>query len=149
LTRTAAPASAITEAFGSEFRLLADTEFVPQKLFGALNFAYTPEASSTGGSGTTSTFEASAAVAGRVFDGLFLGGETRYLDRDGGLFFAQHLGRALYVGPTLYTGIGDGGYFGVAWSFQVSGRAAATPNATLDLSDFERNQVRLKAGIYF
>jgi hypothetical protein len=121
---------------------------MPQALFGAVNFAYTPEVS-TGSSGDTSTLEVSAAVAGRAFDGIFLGVETRYLDKYGGLFFAQELGWALYAGPTLYVAIADAGYFGIAWSTQLAGRAAATPNASLELSDFERNQIRVKAGFYF
>jgi len=147
-TRNALAGGAATHAVGSEFRLLADTEFMPQTLFGAVNFAYTPEIS-TGSSGDTSTLEASAAIAGRAFDGIFLGAETRYLDKYGGLFFAQPLGWALYVGPTLYVAIADAGYFGIAWSHQLVGRAAATPGASLELSNFERNQIRVKAGFYF
>lgn len=147
-TRTVLAAGSTTHAVGSEFRLLADTEFLPQTLFGAVNFAYTPE-QSNGSSGDTSTLEASAAIAGRAFDGVFLGVETRYLDKYGGLFFAQHLGWALYAGPTLYVAIADAGYFGIAWSSQLTGRAAATPNASLELTDFERNQIRIKAGFYF
>jgi len=147
-TRTALAAGSATRAVGSEFRVLADTEFMPQTLFGAVNFSYTPEVS-TGSAGDTSTLEASAAIAGRAFDGVFLGVETRYLDKYGGLFFAQQLGWALYAGPTLYVAIADAGYFGIAWSAQLAGRAAATPNARLDLSDFERNQIRVKAGFYF
>ena len=147
-TRTAPVAAPATRAVGSEFRVLADTEFMPQTLFGAVNFSYTPEVS-TASAGDTSTLEASAAVAGRAFDGVFLGAETRYLDKYGGLFFAQHLGWALYIGPTLYVSFPDAGYFGIAWSFQLAGRTADTPNATLELSDFERNQIRVKAGFYF
>jgi len=147
-TRNALPAGSATHAVGSEFRVLADTEFMPQTLFGAVNLSYTPEVS-TGSSGDTSLLEASAAVAGRAFDGVFLGAETRYLDKYGGLFFAQRLGWALYVGPTLYVAIADAGYFGIAWSTQLVGRAAATPNANLELTDFERNQIRVKAGFYF
>lgn len=146
--RTALTPGAATHAVGSEFRLLADTEFMPQTLFGAVNFVYTPEIS-TASSGDSSTLEASAAIAGRAFDGVFLGVETRYLDKYGGLFFAQQLGWALYAGPTLYVAIADAGYFGIAWSAQLIGHAAATPNASLELSDFERNQIRVKAGFYF
>jgi hypothetical protein len=147
-TRTGLATGNATHAVGSEFRLLADTELVPQTLFGAVNFSYTPEIS-TGSSGDTSMFEAAAAIAGRAFDGVFLGVETRYLDKYGGLFFAQHLGWALYAGPTLYVAIADAGYFGIAWSHQMVGRAAATPSASLELSDFERNQIRVKAGFFF
>jgi hypothetical protein len=146
--RSALVLAPATHAVGAEFRVLADTELIPQTLFGAVNLAYTPEAS-TGSSGDTATLEASAAVAGRAFDGVFLGAETRYLDKYGGVFFTQHLGWALYVGPTLYVSISDAGYFGIAWSLQLAGRAADTPSATLELSDFERNQIRVKAGFYF
>ena len=147
-TRTALAAGSATAAVGSEFRVLTDTEFIPQTLFGAVNFAYTLE-TSNGSSGNTSTLEASGAIAGRAFDGVFLGAETRYLDKYGGLFFAQRLGWAVYAGPTLYVAITEAGYFGIAWSIQLAGQAAATPNASLDLSDFERNQIRVKAGFYF
>lgn len=147
-TRSALAAGSATQAFGSEFRALADTEFIPQTLFGAVNFAYTPEIAD-GSSGNTSTLEASAAVAGRTFNHFFFGAEARYLDKYGGLFFAQNLGWALYAGPTAYVEISDAGYFGIAWSIQLAGRAAATPSARLDLSDFERNQIRVKAGFYF
>lgn len=147
-TRTAPATGPVTQAVGSEFRVLADTELVPQTLFGAVNVAYTPEAA-PGSSGNTSTLEASAAIARRAFGDVYFGAETRYLDKFDGLLFGQRLGWALYAGPTLYVEMRDIGYFGVAWSIQLAGRAAAAPDAGLDLSDFERNQIRVKLGFYF
>jgi len=45
--------------------------------------------------------------------------------------------------------LGDAGYVGIAWSIQLAREAAVTPDANLYLSDFERDQIRVKAGFYF
>lgn len=139
------------DALAAEFRLIADRVLVPERWFAALNLVYLPQHSAyTDGSVVReAAVEVSGAISRRLTGDLFVGGEIRYLNRFHSYGVNYPAGRALYLGPTLFVGIGENGYFGVAWSVQATGHSniAATPR--LDLESFERHHVRLKAGISF
>ena len=93
--------------------------------------------------------EISAAVSHRLSGDIFVGGEIRYLSKYQGYGVDQLAGRALYLGPTLFTAIGEQGYFGATWSLQVAGNSTISAAPQFDLENFERHQFRLKAGISF
>jgi hypothetical protein len=139
------------DLYGADLRVMLDYEFVPKKVFGALNLAYRPEGHNLadGTSTTTSTLEAGAAISSKVTDSVFLGAEVRYLAHYEGAFFNSFDGWALFVGPTIYASLGENAYIGAAWNVQVAGGAAAEPGQNLDLVNFERHQFRIKSGIVF
>lgn|GEM_PF-6711937 len=137
------------EIVGSELRVLADVALVPGRVFGAVNLAYTPELNATGReTERTSSLEASAAVAGRVGENVFVGAELRNLTIHDGAFFEKFLGWAVYAGPTLYLSLAGKGYVAAAWSEQLAGKAAGGSGARLDPINHERHQFRIKTGFY-
>jgi hypothetical protein len=136
------------QGFGSEFKVFADAVFIPDRLVGAINVAFTPEIWNRAAI-HTSTLETSAAVAGELFDGVFAGAEVRHLKTYEGLLLNRVAGWALFAGPSLYIPVGRYGYIGVAWSIQIAGSAAEQPDAYLDLTNYERYQVRVKSGFSF
>jgi hypothetical protein len=140
-----------TVLYGAEFRAMLDYEFVPKKLFGALNLAYRPVGHdlADGTSITTATLEASAAISSRVRNDLYVGAEVRYLAHYEGAFFDTFGGWALFVGPTIYASLGESAYIGAAWNVQIAGAATAQPGQNLDLVNFERHQFRIKSGVVF
>src|SRR5215510_13084321 len=72
----------------AEFRLLADRELIPGRLFAALNVIYEPEQTRLRGSGETlrdSTLGVSAALAMRVTRNVFIGAEARSVRQYEGL----------------------------------------------------------------
>jgi hypothetical protein len=136
---------------GWEALLLADRELVANRVFGAANLLFNTdrtrllpnreiEQAPTTGIG--------AALAMRFFPGIWLGAETRYLRSYEGASLNVLSGQALYVGPTFYTRIGKQGWLSAAFSAQVWGDAVGVPGA-LDLANFERYQVKLRAGYEF
>ncbi len=149
--RAVARAATTEQTFGSDFRLIIDKALLPDRLFGALNFAYQPEAGVHRGGGveSSSQFEAAGAISARVADKLFIGAEIRYLKSHGGYFFNQNVGWSLFAGPTLQLLLGDSGYLGLAWSLQLVGKATEEPTGVLDLVNYERQQIRVKWGVGF
>ena len=80
--------------------------------------------------------------------GLWLGAETRYLRDYSGPALNVFSGQALYVGPTFYARFDGSAFLSVAWDFQTWGKAISAPGA-LDLTNFERHQVKLRFGFEF
>lgn len=135
----------------AEFTLALDKEIVPAKVFGALNLIYEPEVSrsrETGEREREATLGAGVALSGQIRPGVFLGAEARYLRSHEGLVPNALKGEAFFLGPTFYTKLSANSFMSVAWNAQVSGRAVAEPGA-LDLTNFERHQVRFRLGIEF
>jgi hypothetical protein len=137
--------------FGWEALLLADRELVPKRVVGAVNLLFDTdrtrllpdhaiEQAPTAGVG--------AALTVQTLPGLWLGGELRYLRGYEGTALEVFAGQALYVGPTLYARIGKQGWVSAAFNVQVWGGAVGVPGA-LDLVNFERYQVKLRAGFEF
>ena len=138
-----------SDLYGVEFRVMADYEFVPKQLFGALNFVYRPQGHTfaDGTSATTSILEASAAVSSRLKNDIYLGAEARYVAQYDGAFFNDFSGWALYVGPTFYASLSENAYIGFAWNVQVASSSEA--DVPLDIAEFGRHQFRIKSGIVF
>jgi hypothetical protein len=139
------------DQYGGEFRLLADRELIPGRLFAAVNVGYEPEQTRLRGSGETfhnSTLEIGAALAMQVMPNVFIGAEARTLRHYEGLGLNSLAGQALYVGPTLYATFGQGYFLSAAWNVQVWGAVAGSSGA-LDLVNFERHQAKLRVGVAF
>jgi hypothetical protein len=139
------------DQYGAEFRLLADCELVPGRLFAALNVSYEPEQTRLRASGETlrdSMLGIGAALTMQVMPNVFIGAEARTLRHYEGLGLNSFAGQALYVGPTLYATFGQGYFLSAAWNVQVWGAVAGTSGA-LDLVNFERHQAKLRVGVVF
>jgi hypothetical protein len=163
-------------SYGSEFRLLADRELVPGKLFAAVNLGYDLASTRNLASGERedgSAVEVSGALAYQVQPGVFLGGEVRYARAYEGLGLDRFTGDAVFLGPTFFTKLTEKSFFSVAWAFQVAGREAVDQGAVragvtdalaaggdpndavplrhgrLNLRDFERHQFRIRLGYSF
>jgi hypothetical protein len=113
---------------GSENKLIFDRELIPNSLFGAINLLYDVERMKERHSSfvaeRAATPAVSAALAYRVTDDLFLGGEARYLRAYEGFGLKKWQGEAVYVGPTLFARFLNNGWVSAAWNYQVSGRTA-------------------------
>ena len=138
------------DQYGAAIRLLADRELIPGRLFAAFNISYEPEQTRLRASGETlreSTLGVGAALAMQVMPNVFRGAEVRSLRHYDGLGLNDFAGQALYIGPTLYATFGQ--YFlSAAWNVQVWGAVAGSSGA-LDLVNFERHLVKLRAGVTF
>src|SRR5262245_45301077 len=141
-------------SYAVEFKLYADKELIPGRLFIAGNLVYEPEAvlakefDPDTGQFTKwereSSFQALGAISGAVTPDLFLGAEVRYLAQYEGSFLNHLAGRALYVGPTMYARISPKSTITLAYSWQVAGKATEEADQRLDLLNFERQQFRVR-----
>src|SRR5437879_2277802 len=139
------------DQYSAEFTLSIDKEIGPGQVFGALNLIYEPELShwrETGEQEREANLGAGAALSGQVRPGVFIGAEARYLRSHGGLIPNALKGEAFFLGPTLYTKLTANSFMSVAWNAQVAGHAVGAVGA-LDLTNFERHQVRFRLGIEF
>jgi hypothetical protein len=137
--------------YGAENKLIFDTELVKDRLFAAFNVLY--EVERVRELGETEWERGSKlgfgfAVAAMVAPNTFLGLNAQYQRAYEGLIFGEFAGEAIYLGPTLYARFPNNTFLSLAWNHQVWGDEVGNP-ARLDLVNFERNQVRLKAGIEF
>ena len=140
-----------TDHFGTEVQLLADRELKPDRLVGAVNLLFANDRArllASDGVEHESLLGAGAALATQIVRGVWLGGEVRYLRDYSGAALNAFSGQALYIGPTFYAQLGDKAFMSAAWNVQVSGGAATMPGA-LDLTNFERNQVKVRFGFEF
>ncbi|AWB19931.1 hypothetical protein DA075_02435 [Methylobacterium currus] len=136
---------------GTDLGLLADRELIPGRLVAAVNLGFGVSSTRLGaldepirGSG----LEAAGALAYQVRPGLFVGAEARYARTYEGLAFGRLAGEAVYLGPTLYTTLSPQAWASFTWNVQVAGRASDEPGP-LDLSSFDRHQMRLRVGYNF
>jgi hypothetical protein len=139
------------EQLGAGFLLIADRELVPGWLFGAFNVSFEPDWTrlrATGATERESTLGVAAGLSLQVAPGVFIGGETRYLDRHDGLAPGAFTGQALYAGPALYVRLNDRSFLSAAFNAQIRGGGAGLPGA-LDLDNFERYQAKLRFGVSF
>jgi hypothetical protein len=137
--------------FGTQILLRADREFALDRLFGALNLLFDTDRTHllpTGGVEQEPTFGAGIALAGQILPRVWIGGEVRYLRSYDGTALKMFSGEALYFGPTLSARLGDRSWLSAAWNAQLWGGAAGLPGA-LDLTNFERYQVKFRIGFEF
>jgi hypothetical protein len=139
------------EQYGIELLALLDRELIPDRLFAALNLIYEPswtrlrptrewERDATVGIG--------AALSGQTMSGVFVAMEARYFRKYQGIGLNTFLGEALFAGPSLYVKFPNHWFASAAWNLQVAGHAVGEAGS-LDLTNFERHEVRLRFGTGF
>lgn len=138
--------------FAFENKLIMDAELVKDRLWGAVNLVWDMERfrpwaqGAVAGEGSVGGI--TGALTARIAEGVFMGGEIRYLTAFDGLTFGKQVGRALYVGPTAYWRISDDAWLSLAWNIQIAGHENNEPRR-LDLTNFSRNVFRIKLGWEF
>jgi hypothetical protein len=137
--------------YGSENKLIFDAELIKEQLFAAFNILYDVERVRERGSDEWekgSLFGFAAAATYQVMPNTFVGAELRYLRAYEGLTLKTFTGDAVFVGPTLFARIGENAWIAIAWNVQVWGKGVGG-SRHLNLADFERHHVRIKAGMEF
>jgi len=139
------------DEIGGQYALLLDKELVPNRIISAFNLVYEPEVSRSRLDGTwshESTVRVAAAIMAQAQPNVSLGLETRYLRKYEGLALDRFAGHALYLGPTVSAKLPGGYWLLAAWNIQVAGRSVDEPGP-LDLTNFQRHQVRVKLGFNY
>jgi hypothetical protein len=137
------------DRFGALFVAVADRALIPEQLYAALNLSYQFERDRDLASGVSidgSILGFNAAASRRVLPWLYLGGEARYLRSFSGTTLDALAGQAVYVGPVFYAPIVKGVTLSGAWDVQAWGQAVGA-GGNLDLTNFERHQVKLRLSV--
>jgi hypothetical protein len=132
--------------FSTSFTMVADTELIANRLYGAVNVSYAPEVGKAADDVDwehSSTLGITAALAYRIAPKITIGGELEYYRAYDGLLFDTFDGNAFYAGPTLHVQFDSKTMLAAAFSTQVAGQAVGEHNA-LDLTNFERYHFNLK-----
>jgi hypothetical protein len=138
------------DSYGVGFLFSADREIVANRVFAAFNAIYDPAASRsrvTGEWERESTLAFSGGMAVRAAQNVFLSGELRYARAYDSFGLDHFAGHALFAGPAIYASLSKNIWISAVWNAQVAGRSVADPGA-LDLTNFERHQVRVRIGIH-
>ena len=134
-----------------EMRLAADTAVIRDKVFAGVNLIYEAERFRPRGFEPverSSEIGLSGALAFQAAPNLFIGGEMRYRRAYEGLALQDFQGHALFLGPTLFSKVGEHLSISAAWSAQVAGHAVGVPGR-LDLENFSRHEAKLKLSYEF
>ena len=146
-SRSGIPATVVSV----ESMLSIDTALVPDTLFGAINLVHGlehgKERDATAWS-DGSTLGAGVALSYRVLPNVFVGGEVRYLRAYEGSFAGRYVGDGIFAGPSIQVQITHNAWASLSWTTQLHGHEVAG-SSRLNLTEFERNQVRLKVGFEF
>jgi hypothetical protein len=137
--------------YGADFVAAADWEIVRDRIVAAINLIYQPDATRlklTGSWSQEATAGIAAGLMAQIRPGILVGGEARYLRQYDGLGLDNLAGQGLFVGPTVYFKLSEQAWLTVGWSAQVAGHAAEVAGS-LDLVNFERQQVRVLFGVDF
>jgi hypothetical protein len=140
-----------SRGFANAIKIIADTEFVPNRLYGAVNLSYEPEIGKAPGQkgwDRASTLGLTGALAYRIAPKVTVGGEVEYYRAFDGLGFNTFAGNAVYVGPTLHIQFTGKTMLSLAFSSQVYGSAAGEHHS-LDLTNFERYRANAKLEFEF
>ena len=135
-----------TRDVSSTFTLIADTELIANRLYGAVNISYAPEVGKAADDVDwqhSSTLGLTGALAYRVAPKITLGGELEYYRVYDGLLSDTFAGNAFYAGPTLHIQFDSKTMLAAAFSTQVDGQAAGERN-NLDLTNFGRYRFNTK-----
>lgn len=157
LTLTAAPewgriddgGHSITD-FSTAFKVVADTELIPNHLYLAGNLIYIPDVAKSPGADwqPSSTLGATGALAFRLSPKITAGGEIEYYRASDGIDFHTFQGQALYLGPTLHIQYSSKIMLAAAFSTEVAGHASGD-DRNLDLTNFSRYRANLKVEFEF
>ncbi|MFI4995839.1 MAG: hypothetical protein ACHQAQ_08655 [Hyphomicrobiales bacterium] len=137
--------------YSMAFRLIADTELIPNRLYAAVNALYEPDIGKAAGDATWargSTGGITGGLAYRVTPKVTMGAEAEYFRAYDGLAFKSFAGHALYVGPTMHIQFTGKTMLSLAFSTQAYGNAAGE-HRSLDLTNFERYRANAKLEFEF
>jgi len=140
-----------TQSYASEFRVVADTELIANRLYAALNLIYEPSTAKPADTGIwerSSSAGVALGLAYRVTPTVAFGVGAEYDRAYDGLALQTFDGHALFVGPTLQINFTPKVLLAAAFSAQVAGHAVDDPRA-LDLTNFERYRANLKLEFEF
>lgn len=137
------------DSWGGLFIVAADRALIPDRLFAALNLTYDfgrAREYATGLSIDGSELGLGAAATARLADGIYLGGEVRYLRAFNSLAFGNLVGQAVYAGPTFYLTLAPGASLSGAWNIQAWS-PNRSPSPALDVAVFERQMFKIRLAI--
>jgi len=137
--------------FGTEAAILMDRELIPGRLLAALNIQFENDRVRSVAPSTLrheSILGSGLALTAQMSSGLWFGGEVRYLRSYEGAALNVFSGQAVYFGPTAFVALPNNYWLSAALNFQVWGRAAGVAES-LDLTNFERYQAKLRVGFSF
>jgi hypothetical protein len=140
-----------TRSYASEFKIVADTELIANRLYAAINLIYEPEVAKPLDAEMwerSSTAGVSAALAYRITPKFALGIGAEYDRAYDGLAFQTFLGHALFVGPTLQINFSQKVLLAAAFATQVAGHAVDDCRP-LDLTNFSQYRGNLKLEFEF
>ena len=140
-----------TRAYSSEFRVVADTALIDNRLYAAFNLIYEPSVAKPADAGMwerSSSLGAGLGFAYRVTPTVAVGIGAEYDRAYDGLAFQTFDGHALFVGPTLQVNFTPHVLLAAAFSGQVAGHAVDDPRP-LDLTNFVRYRGNLKLEFEF
>jgi hypothetical protein len=140
-----------TQSYSTEFKLVADTELIANRLFAAVNISYQPEVAKGADADMwerSSGLGLSGALAYRVTPKVAVGAAIEYDRAYDGLAFQTFQGHALYVGPTLQINFTQKILLAAAFMTQVAGHAVDDSRA-LDLTNFSQYRANLKLEFEF
>src|SRR5664279_2822807 len=138
-------------AYASQFKLVADTELITNRLYAAINLIYEPEVAKPVDSGMwerSSSAGVSLGLAYRMTPTFALGVGAEYDRAYDGLAFQTFAGHALFAGPTLQINLTRKVLLAAAFSAQLAGHAVDDPRP-LDLTNFARYRSNLKLEFEF
>lgn len=137
-------------SFATSLKILLDKELIANKLYGAINLQYDLGWIGNDPYFRTSNLTLSGALSYQLADGVFLGGEARYLRTHTGLTFNRFTGEALFLGPTFYWQATKQLAVTGAVGFQVWGREpGSVPAAKLNLATANQTIAKLKFAYSF
>jgi len=138
------------QSFEFETTVNADLELLRNRLYAGFNLLYEPEVTKTalGDTQREATAGGSAALSFRILSNVVLGGEVWYLRHYDAANLTAFTGDAVLLGPTLFIRFTPKMFVTAAWNTQVWGREVGSP-AAFNLSEFQRNRVKLKFAYEF
>jgi len=137
--------------YGTELTLALERDLIPGLAVATLNLGYQPDWTHLAGVPTAqqeSIFLTALGVMAQMRPGLLLGAEARYFRKYEGIGLDELAGEAFFIGPTAYFQLSERARLTATWSLQAWGRPAGA-SATLDLTNFERQQARVTLGFSF
>ena len=140
-----------TQDYSTDFRIVADTELIQNRLYAAFNVSYVPETSkgvSDPSWQNNSGLGLSTGLTYRITPTIAMGAALEYDRAYDGLAFQTFNGYALFLGPTLQINFSPKVLLAAAFMAQVAGHAADDPRA-LDLTNFSQYRANLKFEIEF
>jgi hypothetical protein len=128
----------------------ADLEILRNRLYAGFNLLYEPEFTKPafGESFHEATAGGSAALSFRAVSNVVFGAEVWYLRHYDAANLTAFTGDAILLGPTLFIQFTPKSFMTAAWNTQVWGREIGSP-VSLNLSEFQRNRVKLKFAYEF